>query len=93
MCATLGDYLCPMYKIINFNIAILHFLLFHNVTCYTNPLLSCTNVNTTYLLNITCTLVAKRVVLGRLEYPSIYVQDCQLPIKCVYLSLRIFGIN
>ena len=43
------------------------FVLFHNVTCCANSLLSCIHVNTTYLLNIMCTLVATCVILGRLE--------------------------
>ena len=43
------------------------FVLFYNVTCYTNPLLSCIHVNTTYLLNISCTLVATCMIIGRLE--------------------------
>ena len=34
------------------------FVLFHNATCYTNPLLSRIHVTTVDLLNITCTLVA-----------------------------------
>ena len=42
-------------------------VLFHNVPCYTNPLLSCIHVNTIYLLNITCILVATSMILGRLE--------------------------
>ena len=33
-------------------------VLFHNVTCYTNFVLSPIHVNTTYVLNITCTLLA-----------------------------------
>ena len=51
-----------------------NFVLFHNVTCYTNPLLSCFQVNTTNLLNTTCTLVATCMILGRLE--------------CIHLSSR-----
>ena len=47
MCATLGDCMCLMYEIISFNIAMLHFVLFHNVTNYTNSLLSPILVNTT----------------------------------------------
>jgi hypothetical protein len=43
------------------------FVLFHNVTCYTNPLLSCIHVNITNLLNIMCTFVATCVILGRLK--------------------------
>jgi len=45
--------LCPMYEIINV-------VLFHNVTCYNNSLLSCIHVSIAKFLNITCTLVAKR---------------------------------
>ena len=41
------------------------FVLFHNITCCTNVLLSCVHVNTTYLLDTTCTLVATCVILGR----------------------------
>jgi hypothetical protein len=44
-------------------IKMLHFVLFHNVTCYTNPLVSCIHVNTTKLRNITCTLAATGVIL------------------------------
>ena len=43
------------------------FVLFHNITCYTNYLLSSIHVDTTYLFNIMCTLVATCVILGRLE--------------------------
>ena len=43
------------------------FMLFHNVTCYSNSLLFCIHVNTPDLLNMTCTLVATGVILGRLE--------------------------
>ena len=39
MCAALGDDPLPMYEIIYFSIALLHFVLFHNVTCYTNSFL------------------------------------------------------
>ena len=45
-----------MYEIISFNITMLHFVLFHNVICYTNSLLSCIHVNTTELHDITRTL-------------------------------------
>ena len=58
MCATFRDYMCPMYEIISFNITMLHFVLFHNVICYTNSLLSCVHVNIIKLYNIMCTLVA-----------------------------------
>ena len=43
------------------------FVLFHNVTCYTNSLLSCIQVHTTNLFSIMCTLVATCMILGRLE--------------------------
>ena len=43
------------------------FVLFHNVTHYTNSLLSHFHVNTTDLFNNICTLVAAGEVLGRLE--------------------------
>jgi hypothetical protein len=43
------------------------FVLFHNVTCYTNSTASHIHVNTTKLHNITCTLVATGVILQSLE--------------------------
>ena len=43
------------------------FVLFHNVTYYTNSLLSHLQVTTTDLLNTTCTLDATGVTLGRLK--------------------------
>ena len=67
MCATLEDYLCSMYEIVNFKKTMLHFVLFHNVTCSTNSLLSCIQFNTKKLHNITCTLVATSVILHNLE--------------------------
>ena len=39
------------------------FVLFHNVTCYTNSIVSRIHVNTTKLRNIICTLVATVVIL------------------------------
>lgn len=42
-------------------------VLFHNVICYTNSLLAHIHVNTRCLLNITCTLAAMGMILGRLE--------------------------
>ena len=76
MCATLKDYPCPMYEIINFNIRMLHFVLFHNVTCYTNFLSSRMHVNTTKLYNIMCMLVATSVILWSLE--CIYHKQCNI---------------
>jgi hypothetical protein len=43
------------------------FVLFHSVTCYTNPLLSRIHIDIANLLNITCTLVAIGMILWRLE--------------------------
>ena len=48
------------------------FVLFHNITCFTNYLLSSIHVSTIYLLNITCTLVSKSVVLWMLECNRIF---------------------
>ena len=48
-------------------INMLHFVLFHSVTCYTNSLVSHIHVNTTKLHNITCILVATIVILWSLE--------------------------
>ena len=48
-------------------IKMLHFVLFHSVTCYTNSIVSCTHVNTTKLCNITCTLVATCVIIRSLD--------------------------
>ena len=42
-------------------------MLFHNVICYKNSLLSRIHVYTTTLLNITCTRVVTGVILGRVE--------------------------
>ena len=43
------------------------FVLFYNVTCYTDYIVSHIHVNTTEVHNITCTLVATCVVLWNLE--------------------------
>ena len=43
------------------------FVLFRNLTCYTDSPLPCVYVNTTHLLDIMSTLVATYVILGRLE--------------------------
>ena len=43
------------------------FVLFYNVTCYTNSIASRIHVNTTTLHNITCTLVTTGVILQSLE--------------------------
>jgi hypothetical protein len=67
MCATLRYYPFFMYEIINSNIAMLHFVLFHNVTCYTNSLLLCIHVNIIEFYNITCTSVTTNVILQNLD--------------------------
>ena len=48
-------------------IQMLHFVLSHSATCYTDSIVSCIHVNTTELCNITCTLVATNVILWCLE--------------------------
>ena len=50
---------------------------FHNVTCYTNSIVSHIHVNTTKLRNITCTLVATSVIIQSLECKSLAI----LPFK------------
>ena len=52
---------------VNFNIIMLHFVLFHNVTSYTTFLLPCVLDNAIQLRNIMCTLVATCVTLQSLE--------------------------
>ena len=52
-------------------IKMLHFVLFHNFTCYTNSTISCIHVNTTKFRNVTCTLVATGVILRSLECTGI----------------------
>ena len=54
------------------------FVLFLNVTSYTASLLSCIHVNTTELLNITCTLVASSMILWRLECTSSRISVCKI---------------
>ena len=41
---------------------------FHNVTCYTNFIVSCIHVNTTKLRTIMCTLVATSVIIQNFKY-------------------------
>ena len=53
----------------------LHFVLFHNVTCDIDSIVSRVHVNTTNLCNITCTLVAKGVILwslGCMQLPYLF---------------------
>ena len=55
------------------SVNMLHFVLFHSVTCYTSSLVSCIHVNTTKLRNIMCTLVATGVIPWSLECSSFSV--------------------
>ena len=61
------DHTSVSERIMNSNCPRISFMLFHSVTCYTNPLISRIHVNTTKLCNITCTLVATSVILRSLE--------------------------
>ena len=55
-------------------------LLFHNVTCCTNSLLSRIHVHTEKLFNITCTLIAPGVILWSLECTTILPPSPTFPL-------------
>ena len=56
-------------------------VLFYNITCYTKSLLSCIYVNIAYLLDITCTLVAMGMILGRFRVYMHVDSPCGKPLR------------
>jgi hypothetical protein len=61
----------------------LHFVLFHSVTCYTNSPILRIHVTTTKLRNITCTLVAIAVILRNVECNSRNTHYTKYDIECL----------
>ena len=62
-------------------------VLFHNVTCYTDSIVSHIHINTTKLYNITCTLLATSVILWSLECIPKKSMPTRLT-KCEQLDIR-----
>ena len=56
------------HEIMNSNCLHISFEIFHNVTCYTDSIVSYIHINTTKLYNITCILLARSVILWSLEH-------------------------
>jgi hypothetical protein len=63
-------------------IQMLHFVLFHSVTCYTNFIVSRIHVNTTKLRNITHSLVATGFILRSLECTLWLYFFVHVPVDC-----------
>jgi hypothetical protein len=70
-------------------IKMLHFVLFHNVTCYTISTVLHIHVNTSKLRNITCTVVATSVVLRSLECICTHTHT---HIFCIFYEVKMIGI-
>jgi hypothetical protein len=75
VCTTLGDSSCLMYEIINFGIAMLHFVLFQNLTHYFNSMISHIHANTTKFVDIMC-ILPKVWYYGSYIAPSFQAFPC-----------------